>query len=309
MVDEVPSLGSLYRAAFDYGLRYFSLSKYSAASLILQSDSAQAVSVCTAYVSDVVAAHKVVLVVRDAQYIDLASLQRILDLAATTGSPHLIFEYTTESGVFEPAHHKALLAAAEKRGSISILDIAKLDSGHVEWLIRSNVDARFVLTTDAYISWDGNLRSVVELKVLVTTGQIAANPRAIGHVIDNLSQSIQQHITTLTPVERLVLATLYAHVEPIESSIVVRTANDIDPTVQPTVVLAALERLMLTHGFVSRAGRLNRFGDETIAGAIGDMAAMRGLIALAEASLCRFYQLAIATKEFSATGLPVAAVR
>lgn len=302
---DLPSAGSLYKVAFDYAYRLFGAGKYGAKQL-LSSDQSSAVSICAEYARAILSGHPIVLILREAQHIDLESLRELLLLNHTRSGAHLIFEYTSDNGRFAPEHEKAFLRAAEERKSISILDLARLNFDHLERLIQTHIKSDFALESQYYLSWDGNLRSVVELRFRVAIGHRLAGPAAIISVLDNVKRSVESHITDLSSVERLVLATLSAHVEAIDQSTLSAIISTIDPRAQPLSVSGGIADLEKRHRFVAQIDGRLRLHDETIALAISTMASMRPLIAISEKALRDHYRALLDSRDYSATGISVA---
>ena len=303
---ELPSLSSLYKQGFDYLTRMLGLGRYSARSL-LGSDQGHAVSLCSEYALRTLQSHPVILVIREAQHLDILSLRSLLGAQSGHSAPDLIFEYTTESGEFESEHHKALLDAAARRGAISILNVSKLGLPHLEQLLRDYVvDAPYELNTEAYLIWNGNLRSVVELTFRVGIGQIAASPSEITGVLEDLQGGLNRHFDELTTLQRLLLVVIQVHFEPLDEMVLSRVAAASDPALQPTTLQRALEELIDIHHFVVRSQSNLALQHESIATAIAERADFQHLVALAESGLRDFYRRSIQAADYRQVGMPMA---
>ena len=305
LIEELPSLKSLYKNATDYVSRLLLTGRFEP-KFLLESDQTYAVSLCVAFLQHALDIGQSVLVIREAQLSDIFSLRTLLGWQLTGTPMNLIFEYTTDSG-FLPNHEKVILRAAELRGSLSLYDVAKLSLTHLEQLIRS-VRTGFVLNTEAYISWKGNLRSVLELKFRVGVGQQVALPANVPGLLANLERNISDHIDGLTPSQKLILAFIHANVEPLAQPVLQQQITTVDPLFQRARLPRLLEDLIDTHGFILRTGGAFRVHNETISQAIAVTPSMMAFTAIAERSLRDHYRNLIASRDFTAIGL-AAAVR
>jgi tetratricopeptide (TPR) repeat protein len=290
--------------AFDYAARIFGFATFSPLQLLV-SDRADAVHICSEYVADVLQQHSVTLIVRETQHCDLDSLRLLLSLSERGFSPNLIFEYTTARGAFEPEHQKLFLRAADTRGSLDILDLVRLEPGHLEYLIRYNVKADFQLSSDFYLAWSGDLRSVIELKYQVSIGRHISDPDQIKMVLSDLRNSLEEHLTQLSSQERMILALAVAHIEAIDHRVLLDAFAAIDPRTTPRIVDQFLDELVGRHGFLAKAGTAYSIQNDSIASALGKATAMRPLIALAEKVLREYYTSKVDNAQ--AAGEPMAA--
>ena len=182
IVADVPTPEGIYKLAFDYISRAFFLGNFSAKNL-LASDQAHAVTLCSGYVNAALAETPSIVVVRQAHHIDLHSLRALLQMNATRPGPDVIFEYTADDGRFEPEHQKLFLRAADERRAMEILDLVRLEPHHLELLICKYVHSDFTMTSDYYLAWSGDLRSVIELKCKVAVGQSITSGKQIGRAL------------------------------------------------------------------------------------------------------------------------------
>lgn len=288
IVSELPTPKHAYKVAFDYLARAFSFGRYTPEK-ILASDQGDAVATCTAYVNEVFQNYAMLLIVREAQHIDLESLKFLLDRTERHPGPDLLIEYTTESRTFEPEHQKLLLQAAHRRGGVRILDLARLSEDHLEYLIRSTVREDFDLVSDYYLAWDGNLRSIIELKFGVSVGSLLTKDPDIAGTLADLSGTLEEHVMQLTNLERLLLAILLAHVEAVSFNSLLIVATSIDSRTLHSEISAAVESLTQVHSFVAMAGGMIALRNDTVAAALQNAASLKGLIALSEKGLRDFY--------------------
>lgn len=302
---DLPSLGHAYRVAFDYTARIFGFGRYSAKQLLI-SDHSDAVRICAEYVEQSLTQHRVVLVVREVHHIDLESLRTLLDLNERGTALDLIFEYTSETGEFEPEHQKLLVRVADTRVEMSILDLIPLEPAHLESLIRQYVKSDYELTSDFYLSWSGNLRSIIELRFRVGIGRRITNSSEIVGLLSNLSRVLEGHLQELSALQKLTLVTVYAHAEPVDRRVLVAVANAVHPHAAITLVDAALAELVGIHGFLSAKDNSYSLRDETIATAIVEATFLRPLVALAERELRDFYRTVIDQGRYTDVSLAVA---
>jgi hypothetical protein len=304
LLEELPSAKSLYKQAADYATRWLSRGRFDP-NYLLTSDQSHAIALCTAYVDAGLAAGALVLIIREAQLIDIFSLRTLLGWQLTGTPVHLLFEYTTAEN-FHPEHHKTILRAAEMRGHFSVYDLKKLSLDHLQELIRRNIRSDFSLKTEAHLSWNGNLRSVQELKFRVGVGQTAALPANVQGVLEHLERSISDHIARLSSQERLVLALIHANAEPLPEGLLHTAATTADPLFRQAHLARVLGELVEVHAFVEHTEHGFKVPNESIAQAISSTSAMKPLVALSEKILRDHYRAVVARSDFRTVGLPAA---
>ena len=304
-VSELPSFGHAYRLAFDYASRLFAFGRFSSEQL-LASDQSDAVRICTEYVERVLKSNAIVLIVREAQHIDMESLRLLIYLNQTDTDSDLILEYTTDTGQFEPEHQKQFLRIAEIHRNFHILDLLRLEPDHLECLIRHNIKSDFVLTSDFYLSWNGNLRSIVELRFRVSIGQQITQASQIGSVLGNLTQTLEEHINRLSSLQRLILALALAHVEAIGRWTLIQAVSGINPHVAPLDLDRAIKELIELHGFLAEDGSSYRIQNDTIATALAGAPSVRPLVAIAEKALRDHYTRLIDRAAYGGAGVSIA---
>ncbi len=215
----------------------------------------------------------------------------------------MIFEYTTEDGEFEPEHQKLFLRAADSRKNIEILDLLRLNPEHLEYLINVNIRNDFELTNDYYLSWNGNLRTIRELKYGVGVGRSLDSGSQIGRALTNLEDTIEDHIGALSATERAVLAIILANVEAIDRPTLLRILGRLDPHARPLQSSRAIEQLDHTHAFVRQSASGLSISNDTIAEALRNTARMQPPLVLAERELRDHYGMQIQSGEYDSQGL------
>lgn len=301
IVSELPSLGHTYKVLYDYAARALSFGRYSPEKL-LTSDEADAVAISSTYAEHVMQLSALTVVLRETQHIDLHSLRTILLISERHPGPNLIIEYTSEQNQFEPEHQKLFLRAAKERHGIKILDLVRLGADHLEYLIRYNVRSDFTLTSDYYLSWDGNLRSIVELKFQVGLGQTLTDRTQIGKTLAKLNDTIADHVATLSSSELMMLAVVLAHVEVMDESTISDVFKRIDPRSRRSEISKSLLKLEKTHFFLSRSGGLISIRNDTIANTLRHTQSLHGKLALAECALRNHYDEVLNRQVFVTSG-------
>lgn len=290
---EFPSIKHLYKVTYDYAARAFSFDNYSPEKL-LKSDSSEAIATCSAYAEYVLANYVVVLIVREVQHCDILSLKTLLLQSESNPGPDLIVEYTSSDGSFSPEHHKLMIHVAPKC-NFQVLDLIQLEEEHLEYLIKRNVRGDFELNSEAYIKWDGNLRSIIELKFQVSIGRKFSNNQGIGNTLANLTETVVGHAAQLSSVEKAAVSVVLAHVEPIEQSTLVHIALEMSNQGRQSELLKALDSLESHHAFISRKlGSISILND-TIADALGKSPSIKRLCVIAEKQLRDHYSSSLRT--------------
>lgn len=304
-LSEMPSISTGYKLLHDYVSRAFSIGDFSPEKL-LKSDAAEAVAICTSYAEHVLSSHSITLILRETQHIDLESLSGLLSWNQSHPGPNLIMEYTSESNEFEPEHQKLLLRAAQIRNGLDIFDLLRLDADHLEYLIRQSVRPDFSLSSEYYLAWNGNLRSVVEAKYRVSIRQSALESSQITRALSDLTGSLEVHILQLTSLERMVVAVVLAHSEAVAKTTISSILNEINSTVTHADLDKFLFNLENDHRFLISSHGSYALRSDTIAKALSDTASMRSLIMLAEQSIRDYYGNALQQKAHENGGVSLA---
>jgi tetratricopeptide (TPR) repeat protein len=297
---ELPSFKHAYSVLYDYVARALSFGRYSPKKL-LASDDSYAVAICYSYVRRILEDHTPVIVLREVQHIDLHSLRTLLLLGERHQEINFLVEYTAENNQFSPEHQKLFLRVTDRR--LVILDLVQLGIEHLEYLIRRNVRSTFDLTSEYYLSWNGNLRSIVELKFQVGIGHLLQDGSSIGKVLTNLPGALMDHLVSLSSMERLVLAVLLAHVEATSLWTLSAVLTRISSRSTQTETIRALTRLEGVHAFLAHINGSVSLRNDTIANALRRTPAMLGLLALAESALRDHYADVLNEKVVGTNGL------
>lgn len=297
VISELPTPGHIYKVLYDYISRIFTFDNYSIDNL-LNSDEVSAVALCSAYAEQILKTKVLTIVVREVQHIDLQSLRTLLLVCENLPGPNCILEYTSEESRFEPEHQKLFLRAAHKHRDIKILDLLRLDAGHLEYLIHRSVRDDFNLTSDYYLSWDGNLRSILELKFQVGIGHALTEDTRIVQALSSLPEMLTGHLAVLSSVEKLVLGIVLAHVEPISLPVLSSLLRRIDPRLRQSEITNVLNQLESEHAFLAKSGSNYSVRDETIAYTLRQRHTLQAIIALAEREMRNHYGEVLEKQEF-----------
>lgn len=292
ILSELPSLKHAYKIIYDYTARAFSFGRYAPEKLLV-SDESDAIAICSAYAKYCLESYSFTMVLREAQHIDLHSLKSLLLLSESHPGPNLIIEYTSENSCFEPEHQKLILRTAGKSDEVKLLDLVRLNEAHLEYLIRNNVRNDFNLTSDYYLSWDGNLRSIIELKFQVGIGQSLIDGTKISKTLANLTDTVVDHISRLTPLEKILLAMVLSHVESIDLSTISSVIYRINSHESQSAISKALDSLEDKHSFLSRSAGAVSIRNDTIAKSLYKSHSMQGLVAVSEKALREHYAEAL----------------
>lgn len=301
LISEFPSFERIYKVALEYASRVFSFGNFSPDKLF-QSDQADAIAICSSYCEFILKNYNVCMIIREAHHIDLESLRTLLNVSTRHPGPDLIFEYTSTNGSCEPEHHKLFIRAAQERQGIDILELARLERDHLEFLLKLTVRNDFQLSSDYYIRWNGNIRSVIELRFQVSVGKSHLSESLQNNCLTDLSTVLIDHIEHTSSTERLILAIILANTEAIDRPTLLSTLARLAPHSSHTQVEKALRQLEDEHAFVSCANGNFCIQNETVALAIRKTQPMTGMLALAERALRDHYRELLEGNQYCAPG-------
>lgn len=284
---ELPSLKHLYKVVYDYTARAFSFGKYSPDKL-LKSDESSAISLCSSYAEYVLQSHKVILILREAQHFDSLSLKNLLINSESNFKADLIFEYTCHENSFAPIHHDLFIKHSSKR-PINMLELTQLKRNHLEYLIKKYIKPDINLSSESYLTWDGNLRSIIEMRFQVSIGQKILNGDSIGARLTNLTDTISEHLNQLNSLEKLILAIILSNIEPIEQQVIISVVMMVRTHERQSEILKALDALEKHHIFITRKFGTVSVENSSIAEAQLKVPSMKGLCAISEKTLRDFY--------------------
>lgn len=307
LISDLPGPRSAYKIILDYVSRIFSFGKFSPNEL-LKSDQGDAVRICEEYVESVLTGNRVALIVREAQLCDQRSLRSLMRWTESLTKFDLIVEYTSRNCQFNSVHQKLLYPYLTKPDNyFYVLDLVRLDSKHLEHLIRTSVRSDFAIEAESYMNWDGNLRSILEMQFQITIGHKISTNQNIGEMLCNLPKTIEVHISSLPPLHRMILALCSAHVEPIDERILTEALMSFAPATSPLLLKKALLELVDPHRFLTSRDGDYRINNESVADAILGIHSIKALIAAAEKALRDYYSKLLSETTFHAVGLAATA--
>jgi len=305
VVRKYPSPSNLYDLVIGYLDRLLGKRDFGSEAL-LSSDAAHAVTICREYVEFVCKDDETLLIIREAQHIDHESLRFFLQNNRDLQHQYLIVEYTSEKGHFDPDHQKILLRELLDHPNAHIMELMRLEKHHLETLLRMYAASDVALSSDFSLNWDGNLRSVVELKFRAGIGRKVHNAADIQNSLSDLQGQLNEHFNMLNKRQKLMLALVLVHVEAIHYQTMLNVAARIDQHATAPDLEDDLMSLINVHGFLELNHGFVRLQNEDISMAIGQNTAFGGLIALANRELRDYYLELIDRNDYTVTGMPMA---
>lgn len=305
VVRKYPNATSLYANFIEYIDRFFSTGDFDAAK-VLTSDTRAAITICREYAEFVCDSSSLVSVIREAQHIDHESLRFFLQSNRMFRGQHLIIEYTSDDGRFDPDHEKILMREIDDHPNAHILELAPLGQLHLETLIRTYVKGDFTLTSDYYLEWDGNIRSVMELKYRVGIGRKINGSSDIGRSLIDLKGGLRDRFRELNRLQKLLMAIVVSHVEAIHRHTLLAVAARLDKHSTATARERDLEELVENYRFLESRYEFVYVQNEDVTGSISDIAEFMGMSALAQKGLRDYYMEIINAKDFTAAAMSVA---
>ena len=207
---EVTSLTKMVGHAVDASERVTGRGNFSPASL-LTSDSAAAIEVCAEYFRYVASNLEFVLVVREGQHFDTLSLRHILRSMSDDGRFYPLIEYTSNDHCFQKRHGVQIKNLANPK----IWDIDVLEWPYVAELLQRYGQHDQTVIGEFQARWDGNLRTIEELKYRVAIGTGAITAKINTPLPHNAVSAIATRLKDMTRAGRLLLAILHEHNEPV----------------------------------------------------------------------------------------------
>lgn len=177
---------------------------------LLNSDQASAVAVCAAYVRMVLRDYPCVLVIREAHHFDLYSLKHIISILSEAKVFHPVLEYTC-SGFTYHATHDATLAGVRQK---LVWDIEELPWEYVLQLLDQKGQSSVEFVGKLKARWNGNLRQIDDMVVTIGVGPEQLRVDAANSLPMSALDYKIARLSALSPPERVVLACLVEHNEP-----------------------------------------------------------------------------------------------
>jgi len=305
LIRKYPTPTAVYENFISYIDRFFSKGDFDV-SKVLTSDTRDAVAICREYVEFVCDRSSAVTVIREAQHIDHESLRFFLQSNRTLKGQHLFIEYTSEDGRFDPGHEKVFVREMADYTNTHFLELDRLSRDHLEALIRANVEGDFTLSSDYYLKWNGNVRSVMEMKYRVALSRKITGPSDIRLSLADLKGHLLAHFAELPRLQKLLLAIVVSHVEAVHRHTLLSVAARLESYSTAAERERSLDELLTNHRFLESSYEFLRLQNEDISEAIEQDAQFVGLRGLAQKELRDYYLEIVDTNDFTAAAMPVA---
>lgn len=292
-VRKVPSLKTLYEVSVDLVDRVFNIGDHSARKL-LTSDSRDAVDTCMRYVRLLEDVTQLVMIVREAQHIDSTSLQFLGEIFHPVSTRNVIFEYTQDSSGTLNALFDDFINAAPLQDAawLHIVELVQLTKPHLEELLRQTLPGSHELSGEYYLSWDGNVRAINQLRFSVSMEHHPTLPQlsdvALG-VVDGYRRQIASHI----PTSRMILCLLQAHGEAIPIVLLLRFLERLNAIASKVTIESEIEALINKELVVRHQGDTLGLDNEDVAEAVRTQPTLAGMLLLSKSTLRDYYRDAI----------------
>ena len=285
---KAPGFKSWYEILIDYIERYLLTGSYSTRS-ILSSQDEHSIEFSRLYISKF-GLSKLVFIFREAQHFDQLSLRFILDTVRTNEELFVFFEYTSEDKNFRGDHHELI----NKQHSLGLkfyrYELSKLKLHHIAYLLRTYSQKDIKLSSDYYLNWDGNIRSIEELKFRVTCGiEYNLGENSIPLLTDAVDQ-YKQHISSLPSDQKMIIALISANVIPISTATLHGAFSKINVRTSYSNPSTDIDILLRNHGLITHTEESKlRIDNEDVSEAIETLSAMTSFLAYARKALKEYY--------------------
>ncbi|MEM9249338.1 MAG: ATP-binding protein [Pseudomonadota bacterium] len=286
-IQDLASPHKTVRRVFDVTKRAGGFGSYAAANL-LKSDQRFAIEVCADYVRHAASAVPFVLVIQEAQHCDTRSFRFILQCLKEGGLFFPLLEYTTDDQTFQKRHQIQI----DRFGAHRALHIDVLPWEYVTELLERRGRHGQEVIGEFRAKWDGNLRIFTGLEHRLAYGDGAlATPPNLALPYDAVD-AMRERLGALTRAERLVLALLKEHNEPIASEVLDAVWHSIDPARGLPLRLADAVA-GLSQSYLSRSGSQIGLNNDDIATALARMEDAALFAGDAQQILLAFYRGAV----------------
>ncbi|KHK48493.1 hypothetical protein PI87_27905 [Ralstonia sp. A12] len=303
----VPGRKVIYEAGVELFDRFFGTGNHSA-DKVLTSDSREAVDTCARYVKHVVSSNRTVLVVREAQHIDHSSLQLLAEIAGPHSLNSAILEYTLEkSGAPLNTLYGDFIEAVSLAGAewLHIRELVRLSKPHLEELLRQAIPGACDISGEYYLSWDGNVRAIRQLRFSISVEHTRGVPKLLD-LESGVVDEYRRQIAGMAAMERMCLCLMFAHGEAIPRALIRVLLGKLNALATLGAVDLSLAVLVDAELATIHAGDLLGVENEDVAEAIRTQTSLAGTLLLAKAALRDHYrQLAIGAPDVT-SGMPVA---
>ncbi len=274
---------------------------------LLTSDAREAVDTCARYVKHVADSAPLVLVVREAQHIDHASLQLLSEIAGPLSPHSAILEYTLDtSRSLNPLFADFIEAAPLHEADwLHIVELVRLTKPHLEELLRQTIPGASELSGEYYLHWDGNVRSIRQLRFSVSIEHRPSLPQ-LTNVKDGVVQEYQRQTFQLAPTDRMAMCLLFAHGEAMPTPLLHLLLGRLNVLATKSVVDRVLAALIDAELVVGQSAVALGLENEDVAEAIGTLPSLAGNLLLAKGALRDHYRGVVVDSKIHPTDVSLA---
>jgi len=274
---------------------------------LLTSDSREAIDTCERYIRYLAESRKIVLVIREAQHIDQASLGLLREIVHPSSIHALLLEYTLDTTGHFNQLYSDLIEMAELSADnwLHIVELFRLSQPHLAQLLRTVAPAAEEITGEYYLQWDGNVRSISQMKFLITVEQFPLKGKPL-QLKDGVIQEYQRQVGQLTSSARFILCLLLAHGEAIPKPLLILLLQKINVLATRSITEELLETLMSAGLIVHHTDELLVLENEDLAEALSTYAQLLGNLLSAKAAIRDYYWEVVTTAGTHLTNVSLA---
>lgn len=288
-----PSLKVAYELGVELLDRVLNTGDHSTKKL-LTSDAKEAVDTCVRYVKQVAEAVPLLIVVREAQHIDQSSLQLLSEVAGPLAQHSVVLEYTLDATrTLNPLFADFIeVAPLHEADWLHIIELARLTKPHLEELLRQTLPGASELTGEYYLHWDGNVRSIRQLRFSVSIEHLQSPPQ-LTNVKDGVVQEYQRQLSRLPPNDRMALCLLFAHGEAMPVPLLHALLGRLNTLATKSVVDQGVVALIDAELVANQGPMALGLDNEDVAEAIQALPSLAGNLLLAKSTLRDHYRSAV----------------
>lgn len=286
LFEEMPSFESLYKKVVALFCWFFGKGKYNP-QLLLTSDDPKAIIFCSEYIEDVLR-NNIILIIREAQHIDIYSLNYFIRIYSLLKN-NIIIEYTSETENFHYLHEKHIIKYLTPQKNVYIYDLVRFSYDHLKYLLLNSKYTTVPLTVDIYNKWNGNLRSVAEMRFKVGIVRTINNEADFSNCFLNLNEEIVNHFSSLTAMQKIIITICIVHIESINKYILIDILYKFFQHSSMSEIENEINSLVRHHKFLSEFCCYYKIDNETIVDGVRLAPGWISLEKIAETKLRDFY--------------------
>lgn len=282
------------RTAYSFGLelldRILNTGDHSPNKL-LTSDSREAIDTCGRYIQYLAKSRRIVLVIREAQHIDQASLNLLREIVDPSSTHALLLEYTLDAtGHFNQLYSDLIeVADLSTDNWLHIVELLRLSQPHLAQLLRTVAPTAGEITGEYYLQWDGNVRSISQMKFLITVEQLPLKGKPL-QLKDSVIQEYQRQVGQLPSSARFALCLLLAHGEAVPKPLLILLLQKINVLATKAVIEELLEILVSAGLIAHHTDELLVLENEDLAEALRTQTQLLGNLLSAKAAIRDYYR-------------------